>query len=165
MDALKDLVEAFSQRIRSPIVGSIAIVFVLANWKPIWYLLFAERPVRQKFRYFDASTDTISLYCIPIGVGVVYAFGLPWVKWAGAWIAQKPHAMLYDLQDGQASARRIKGYERATIEEKAKANLDAARETALLEAAKRRQQASELGEEELSKFVEAQSNSETAGES
>ena len=160
MDAFKDLMEAFSQRIRSPIIGSIAIVFVLVNWKPIWYLLFAERPVRQKFLYFEANTDAISLYCIPIGVGVVYAFGLPWVKWAGAWVAQKPYARLHEIQDDQASARRVKEYERAAKEEKAKANFDAIRESALLGAAERRKQASELGEEELSRFVEEQKQPE-----
>lgn len=154
MDAFKDLMEAFSQRIRSPIIGSIAIVFVLVNWKPIWYLLFAERPVRQKFLYFEANTDAISLYCIPIGVGVVYAFGLPWVKWAGAWVAQKPYARLHEIQDDQASARRVKEYERAAKEEKAKANFDATREKAILASAERRQTASKLGEEALTKFDE-----------
>lgn len=160
MDALKDLIEVFLQRIRSPIIGSIAIAFVLVNWKPVWYLLFAERPARQKILYFEENTDPTSLYLWPIGLGVAYAFGLPWVKYVGAWVAQIPHALLHEIQDGQASARRIKGYERAAIEEKAKANLDATRETALLAAAERRQQASELGEEELSKFVEAQGKSD-----
>ena len=57
LDIFKDSAEAWLQRVRSPILGSAALLFFAINWKPIWYLVFADKPVLEKLDYFDTNTS------------------------------------------------------------------------------------------------------------
>jgi hypothetical protein len=56
-DFIKDSTEAWFQRIRSPIIGSIGLAFAAYNWKPLSYLIFADEPAIAKFQFFDANTS------------------------------------------------------------------------------------------------------------
>lgn len=84
MDGLKELVEAFSARIKSPIVGSIVLAFVIVNWKPLFFLLFSGEPAVAKFAFYDGNTTGCSRYLYPVGIGLAFALILPWVNFWGA---------------------------------------------------------------------------------
>lgn len=82
-DVLKDIFEAANNRIRSPFVGSIIIVFLAVNWRPVFNLLFGETEVLVRIAHFDNVTTWQSLYVWPIVGGVVFALASPWLKHVG----------------------------------------------------------------------------------
>ena len=53
VDFLANLWNAWLQRMRTPFIGSITLSFIAINWQPIWYLLFADKPVSDKFDFFN----------------------------------------------------------------------------------------------------------------
>ncbi|MDP2519276.1 hypothetical protein Q8W33_11940 [Shimia thalassica] len=80
MEYLKEIYEAWGARVKSNLLGSVVLSFLAINWKVFFYLVFADRPVLQKFRYFDANTDNWSLFVSPILVGGAIALGLPFLN-------------------------------------------------------------------------------------
>lgn len=90
MDGLKELVEAFSARIKSPIIGSIALAFIAINWRAVFFLFFSGEPASDKFAYFTENTTGLSLYLYPVIVGLAFALLVPWVNFLGAKAIESP---------------------------------------------------------------------------
>jgi hypothetical protein len=89
MDSIKEIYDAFSQKIKSPFFGHIIIAFVLWNWKSIYYVIYSGKPALTKFNYFDANMVGWS-YVIPVVVGIITALASPYVSnWGSLW-ATKP---------------------------------------------------------------------------
>lgn len=89
MEALKDLLESMSQRLKSPIIGYVITSFILVNWKPFFVLISGEE-VQSKFKYFDDNTSFISLVILPFIFGVTVALAAPWISLLGAMWAELP---------------------------------------------------------------------------
>lgn len=143
------------QRIRSPILGSIALTFFCINWRPLWYLVFADQPVAVKFAFFDLNTTSSSLYIYPLVGGLALALLSPWLKWIGAWFAANPIRRLRFLQAVEAQEHKIKRLGLAAKEEEAKSLLETASSKRIIEAAKVQTSAQEVGGDALaSKVVE-----------
>jgi len=161
-DLFKDVLKAWEDRVRSPFLGSIGIVFIVCNWKPIFYLLFADKPVRAKFLFVDANTTSATLLWKPIIIGVLLALATPWFKLFGARLAKLPTSLLNDLQGDIASKRRVNEFRKSADEENAKAELEAAKEQRKIAAARRLEDAKTIGDddvvEELKSERAAQSN-------
>lgn len=132
MDGLKELVEAFSARIRSPIIGSIALAFVIVNWKPLFFLLFSGEPAVAKFAFYDAKKTGYSPYIYPMIVGLVFALFLPWINFWGAKAVEAPITKHRNLQLDAAYAEAEKKTRHAIDME----TVGAAHRRALLESAK-----------------------------
>ncbi|WP_341233357.1 hypothetical protein [uncultured Sulfitobacter sp.] len=143
----KQIVDAWGDRLRSPVLGSILIFFVATNWQSVFYLFFADKPVRARLLYFDANTDGWSLYVIPLLGGVVLAVAIPWITVAGAQLAKFPQARLHALQSSEALKRRI-------VEHGLKAQEEEARERRKIDAAKRLDEAENMSAE-LKSEIEA----------
>ncbi|MEH6739573.1 MAG: hypothetical protein V7695_13625 [Sulfitobacter sp.] len=152
---LKQIAEAWGDRIRSPILGSILIFFTLTNWQALFYLFFADKPVRARLYYFDANTDNWSLYGIPLIAGILSAIAVPWITLLGAFIAKMPRAFLHKVQFLEASKRRIIEYHQRAQEETAIAQLEASKEHRQIEAAKRLEEASAVSDD-LKEDLEAE---------
>lgn len=90
MDGIKEIFEAFSQRIKSPIFGYVIIAFLAANWKPVFFLLFSGEPTPVKFTYLDENTSWATLFWLPLIIGVLAALAAPWISLAGAIWAESP---------------------------------------------------------------------------
>jgi hypothetical protein len=86
----KDFTEFFDERIRSPFYTYIAFSFVATNWQPLFYLLFADTSVASRFVYFNLHTNYVSLFIIPIFIGVLGGLASPYFSHWGAWWAEKP---------------------------------------------------------------------------
>ncbi|MBY5990213.1 hypothetical protein [Roseovarius atlanticus] len=153
---LKDLAKAWDDRIRSPFLGSVAIVFVIYNWKPLFYLVFAEVKVTEKFKFFDENTDECSLFWWPLLVGVGLAFAAPWLKLFGAWLARSPSSRLKRMQGDSSREHRIEEFKKSAEEESAKAALEDAREKRQIAAARRKQEAEELDDDQLIEELETE---------
>jgi hypothetical protein len=156
---LKQIAEAWGDRIRSPILGSILIFFTLTNWQALFYLFFSDKPVRARLYYFDANTDNWSLYFWPVLGGVLLAVLVPWVSFGGAFLAKLPRAYLHEVQSSEALKRRIVEHRRKSEEEDAKAAEEEARERRKIDAAKRLNEAEEVSIELKSEIEEERKSS------
>lgn len=161
MEFIKDIADAWSQRIRSPIIGSIGLSFAFLNWKPLWYLIFAERPVRQKFLYFDQNTDWLSLLVLPIAVGLAVAFLMPWVKFFGAYTAKMPLSLLRQIQHDSTHEQMIYELKKEAESVQAQADVEAAREQAKIDAAKRLEEAKSVGGDGLEEDIKESRTEQT----
>ncbi|WP_417812660.1 hypothetical protein [Thalassospira alkalitolerans] len=175
-DFFDSVFEAWSERIRSPILGSIAIVYLLLNWQPLFYVFFGKVSVLERFQYYNCQpsrwklldylpNETLRSYiwsATPILLGLTLAFLLPWVRYYGATLAKSANAKLSTLQENEASRKRIREYKKEKEEVDAKAALDASREEAQLAKERRTKQAEEIGEgaSERLQEVRATENSE-----
>jgi len=151
----KQIVDAWGDRLRSPVLGSILIFFVATNWQSLFYLFFADKPVRARLIYFDANTDGWSLYAIPVIGGIILAIAVPWISLAGAFLAKFPGAILHRVQSSEAQKRRVLDYELKTKEEEARGAFDEARERRKIDAAKRLNEAEDMSAE-LKSEIEAE---------
>lgn len=165
IDFVKDSTEAWLQRIRSPILGSVALTFMAFNWKPLWYLIFSDQPVAINLLFFKLNTSIYSLYLFPILTGLVLAFATPWLKWLGAIFAANPTRRLRFLQAGEAQEQRIRRFELAAKEEAAIKELEIARSERTIEAAKAEEAAKDVGGDALAEKVRADASNAVADQS
>ena len=145
MDWIKEVIEASNARIKSPVLGSVIFAFLAANWKPLFYLGFANATVVEKFAYFDANTTWLRLLWFPIGVGVLLSFCNPWIRLFALKLTQKPIQEAKMLQLALANERLTKKQEL----EEARRSLLASREEELIAAAKRDQEILAIENSEL----------------
>ena len=140
MESLKEIFDAMNSRVRSPIFGSIAIAFLVINWKPIYYLLFANESVEIRFEFFDANTTLLTTVFWPPVIGIAFAVASSWIAFFSAWIAETPTTKRKLLQT--KSADRVLT-EKLRLEQTRKKFL-AAEEKALIEEAKRDEEVQEI---------------------
>ncbi len=92
LDLFRDIYDSISQRLRSPFWGYILVSFIFLNWKPLYFLFFADVSVLEKFSYFDETASYASLFALPVLLGVAVALLAPYVSNFGSWWAQEPTA-------------------------------------------------------------------------
>ncbi|AVW93213.1 hypothetical protein [Celeribacter baekdonensis] len=126
MDFLKSIFDAWDERIRSPILGSILFIYLACNWRALFFLFFADDTAAERLAYFDSHTSLWSTLIFPLVGGLVLAWLAPWVKFGGAWVAKKANLALAKLQEGEASDKRKRQYEKEAQELEAKTGRDVA---------------------------------------
>jgi len=153
MDGIREILDALNARIRSPIFGSIAIMFAVINWKPLFYLLFAEKAVAEKFTFFDANTCAWSIFVFPIVLGIIFAFAAPWIAYLSSRIAEAPTTMRKLLQTNAADKILT---EKLTLEQKR--NVLVAESAAMLTeaAAKRDEDAQKIDDPKIREDLQKQ---------
>lgn len=105
MDGIKEIFDALSARIKSPILGSILFSYLVINWKPVFYLLFSGENIVNKFTYFEAHTIWYSTFLFPTVFGVLIACLSPWVSYFGAYVVAKPVSLARMLQVEEENKR------------------------------------------------------------
>lgn len=137
IDFFKDLAEAANSRIRSPFIGSIALVFFFANWKALAILFFSNGSIELRVLTFEGMISWWSLVFVPVALGTLAAIIFPWVRLLGAWVARKPSGVLRRLQHDESQQFRIYQLNGDAAEAEAEARLAEATERAKIDAAKR----------------------------
>lgn len=132
---------------KSPVIGYIILAGLILNWKPIWFLIFADQSVYEKFAYFDIKTSNGTLFLYPVLIGVVSAVVVPWIGFAGAFLVGRPARLLRQLQQDARTDHEIYRLKKQTSVENAKAQEEAVREERQLEQAKRLKVAEQIGPE------------------
>ena len=127
LDYFKELVSAANSRVRSPVLGSIAVVFIAFNWKELFYVIFAKTSVQVRLSYFDVNTDSWSLIYWPLIIGGALSFLYPWITLASSQLAKFPVRALKTMQGEEEIMRQIRSLEDEANIEKAKADLEEAR--------------------------------------
>lgn len=105
MDGLKEIYDSMTSRLKSHVFGSIVISFILWNWKVIYVLCFSEMPIFLRFTYFNMNTSNASLYYWPIGLGLIFGLGAPWVNAAAHWIVSRPQSYIKSRDELSALMR------------------------------------------------------------
>ncbi len=150
MDGIKEVLDALNTRIRSPIIGSFVIAFVIVNWRSLFYLTFADQLTEEKFIYFDEHTDLRSLILFPAAIGFFMAIVSPWIVLAGAHLAEIPVRKRKFLQ--------IKSSHQILIEkesfENTRRQIKATREEALIDEAIRDQEINKIEDTEIREELE-----------
>lgn len=98
LDVFKEGAEAWLQRIKSPLIGSIVLAFAAINWKAIFFVVFSDSPILVRFWYFDSKTTLSSLLFYPIFFGLVIGLGTPFLNFFGSWIVRWPIEKVRTLQ-------------------------------------------------------------------
>jgi len=139
--------DAMTQRIRSPILGSILLAHIAWNWSAYFYLFWAETLVPVRIAYFKMNTDVLSLLVYPIGLVFMIAILSPYIRYVGAKCAKFPDGLIRELQDDQASNRRVNNLKRQAKEDSQKREIE-------IEKAKQLKVAEEVGGSELVDKIE-----------
>ncbi len=152
MNYLADAIEAFANRVRSPLLGSCILAFILINWKVLYVILFSAYEPVAKFEYFDANTDNYSLFVWPLSVGLLVGLFAPWLTLFGSWAASQPIQKQRIMADRLSSERLL---QRAKLA-KAREYEQSVIEQALIERAKRDEEIDNIEDDEKRKLLKDQ---------
>lgn len=157
-DILKEYIEAWSQRIRSPVLGYFIIAYAALNWQELFYIIFSDESVSVRLRFYELRTSWQSLYLWPAVCSVVAALFLPWVNFIFSWATKEAIRRSRQMQTSEAFKNELhKLRQRADLEE-ARAADDKAREDAKIAAAKRLEEARSLNIPSLENEIIAERN-------
>lgn len=168
MDVIKDIWDGLTQRLRSPIFGSVLLSFVAFNWKEIGFVFYGEGTLAWRYAYWDKNTDVWSLVVCPLFTGISIALALPFVRFAGGWVSSWPLSKLRALEEDGARKQRIAQLKARQEEDKAAAaaELEKIKATTEMEAAVAQLQAEREREkiDAEKRLKDAQGISEKLGE-
>ncbi len=142
---MKEILQAFTNRIKSPVFGYFFLAFTAINWKTIFFLLIAKVSILDRFEYFDKQTDTYTLLVYPLIIAIVGAIFYPWVNYFFIWLAQKPAEMRQLLQVSSENKILIKKQEL----EEARSKLLTKKEQELIKRAKRDEEIKGVADDKL----------------
>jgi hypothetical protein len=140
MDGFKELLAAFETRVKSKVVGSIFLAFIVTNWKVLFYIMFEPTNADSKFNYFDAHTSLWTLAVIPILTGVALAATLPWVNFLGLKLTEIADRKQRQFKN---NSQHLDALEKSEYEAKAQ-EFKARRQKAIVESAKASEEAKEI---------------------
>jgi hypothetical protein len=152
IDYFKELVSAANSRVRSPVLGSIVLVFLALNWKEFFYVFFAETSVQVRLSYLEVNTDLWSLFYLPLLVGTTLAVLYPWINLSSSQLAKLPLRALKRMQGDEDHLRQIHSLENATLIEQAKAEFEDENDRRLLAAAERLKEAEDISSDAAKEF-------------
>lgn len=151
MGALKETLDAWLARVKSPVLGFIVLAFIVVNWKPLWFLVFTDESGYTKITYFEQHTTPMTLYWLPLIIGLIGAILTPWVDLFGVLIARFPILIRRQIQGAHETDVLITEMYNTTRLEVAKvesqAKSQAAIENAALAKAERNKKATEIGDD------------------
>ena len=87
---MKEVLEAFTNRLKSPVFGYFILALIALNWKVIFYLFASDTSVTDRFNYFDINTNTQSLLVKPVIISIIGAILYPWINLLFIWIIKMP---------------------------------------------------------------------------
>lgn len=71
MNEIKEHIDTFSNRIKSPFVWYFKLAFISFNWDAFFYLIFDTGKAEQGIRYYKENTTVWSLTIISLCVAVI----------------------------------------------------------------------------------------------
>lgn len=77
---MKEFLEAFIHRIRSPIFGYFSLAFFIFNWKGLLFIIVSSESPVVRIRYFEEITSSATIFWYPLISAVFMAIIYPWVN-------------------------------------------------------------------------------------
>ncbi len=141
---MKEIMEALTARIKSPVFGYFVFWWAVFNWRPLFYLFFSDTAVENRFAYFDKLTDSYSLLILPLTVASIMTVSYPWINLVFLHLCKKPTDIRNYLQ---AESEHRLWIRKKQLEEDRSALL-AAKEKHLIDRARRDEEISSISDEE-----------------
>lgn len=88
---IRSILDALSERVKNPWLGSIFFAFIGINWQPLMHLFFADKVLEVRFDYFHDGTNLYTLLLQPILVGFVMSAVKPILSFAYYWSTKHPN--------------------------------------------------------------------------
>lgn len=95
---MKEIIDALTARLKSPVCGYFFFAFVAINWKPIFYLFASSTEASERIAHFESSAGWPTLFIFPAVAACIFAAINPWVNFGFAWLIQKPTHLKNALQ-------------------------------------------------------------------
>lgn len=95
---MKEILEAFGTRIRSPFFGYFALSFFSLNWKAIFILTMSDKIINVRIVEFEKLTSVYSLLWYPIALAILISIVYPWIQYFFLFLASKPTNLKNILQ-------------------------------------------------------------------
>ncbi len=113
----KSFVQAVKDRLSHPVAGIFIVVWILFNWRMIFFLVVATHPAETRIMEAMAYTDWALGFWGPLGATVAYLLGSPWLKvlcarWNG-WVSEKQS--LREYHDSLEELKRRKEIETRSL--------------------------------------------------
>lgn len=140
---MKEIIEAFAARIKSPVFGYFVLSWVAFNWRPLFYLMISKVIVDERLIYFDKHTSIYSLIVFPFLSAITIAIVYPWFNYVFLSLCQKPS----DLRNYIQADSEHKLLIRKQKLEEARSELLATKEKELIGRAKRDEEVKEISDE------------------
>ncbi len=130
---MKEIIEAFSARIKSPVFGYFVFSWMAINWRALFYLVFSNTAIDDRLGHFDKLTNNYSLVILPLIFASIIAVLYPWINYIFLYFCKKPSDLRNNLQAESEHNLLIK---RQNLEE-ARSGFLAIKEKDLIDRAKR----------------------------
>lgn len=145
MKEIKEIVEAFGTRVKSPLLGYFTFALIAKNWKPSLYLMLADEGILDRINYFEKNTDAHSLLFFPLIFAVCFAIAYPWISYIFLLASAKPTNLKNYLNAQAESSLLLK---KAELEENRNA-LIRAKEKRAIDEARLEEEIEKIKDEEL----------------
>jgi len=76
----QNIYDSSTERIKSPLVGSFIISFLIFNWRVFAILFYSEWPVHCRIEWIEGNYCSWSNFLIPIGIALFYIIALPYIN-------------------------------------------------------------------------------------
>lgn len=149
---MKDILEAFSSRMKSPYYGYLVLAFFALNWRGIFLLIATEGKPAIRLAAFDSVTSIGTLLIYPILVGFLVASTSHWVVYFFAIISRLPIQKMDVMALDEEHSKLIRQHDL----EKKRDEIFAQRENEIIERAKRDAEVSKIDDEDIKNKVSSE---------
>lgn len=146
---MKEILEAFGTRIRSPFFGYFALSFFSLNWKAIFILTMSDKTINLRITEFEKLTSAGSLVWYPIALAILISIVYPWIQYFFLFLASKPTNLKNILQ---SKSEHILLIEKKKFEQE-RLQLLSLQEEAVIDQAKRDKIVEEIEDEDIKDTV------------
>ncbi len=148
--AMEEIVNAISNRIKTPYFGYSILAFFALNWRGLFLLVLTEGTPQHKLAAFDQVTNIQSLIIFPLLIGSIIALSAPWLRYLFELLSTKPFALVDELKLSSLHTITIKQKEL----EQSRADLFALKENELIERAERDEKVKQFANSDEKKKLE-----------
>ncbi|CAM5210890.1 hypothetical protein [Alishewanella longhuensis] len=86
VDLIKEFIAASKVRIKSPLLSTVVLVWILCNWHRLMLLFWGESPISNRVATFKESWDLYTSYLVPWSVAFLYVLLIPFI-----------HRLIYEI--------------------------------------------------------------------
>jgi len=85
-DFLESIVDSYKDRIKSPLIGSFMISFMIFNWRAFAILIFSDWPIHTRIKWVEEHYSENKNFVWPILISFFYVLILPYINLFFDWL-------------------------------------------------------------------------------
>jgi hypothetical protein len=88
---MKEIIEAFATRVKSPVFGYLFISWFGFNWEKILLLLFSKESLDKRIEVFKNAFNYDDFLLYPLGMAILFSILYPWINYVFLIISKKTY--------------------------------------------------------------------------